>query len=467
MALHPAFLVVLLVGALAVVSSQVTLAPGIDPKYQFFIDLANTPIAKGDNFPGLGVFRWARFRSNGSAYLDGFQQAFGDSIHMRTAPWGGISLALLTIAPGGLRQPHWHFNTAELGYVLSGTAQVGAFGPGTLPAAEFAVQQGQIFFFPQGNNHYIANSGSTNLTILNAFSTVDQIQTLQLDDLLLLSDPSVTAQILGGQSATFAQFPAYAVGSKALVPGPAGSNKIGSPLDGPIVSSDNLNASNYFYNLKGSQNFTYPGGVIQWARYRANATAANLTAQQTAFSQTLHNTNAGITAGSLLVVPGGVREPHWHTVNEFAYVTGGKGTIQTVGPTGADTYSYDAVPGNLFFFPTGYSHTIRNPPGNTDNFTLFIVWSTSDELQSVDLEESFDVISSGILGQAFGVNPQVFSSLPKLHETIAPPRNVSGPAFSNVLASSAQAPASGPAAPAAAGGNGTGTNGTAVKTATP
>lgn len=46
--------------------------------------------------------------------------------------------------------------------------------------------------------------------------------------------------------------------------------------------------------------------------------------------------------------------------------------------------------GKLSAFVGRYSHTIRNPPGNTDNFTLFIVWSTSDELQSVDLEESFD-----------------------------------------------------------------------------
>lgn len=52
MALHTALLSLLLLGAFAVVSSQVTLAPGVDPKYQFFIDVANTPIAKGDNFPG-------------------------------------------------------------------------------------------------------------------------------------------------------------------------------------------------------------------------------------------------------------------------------------------------------------------------------------------------------------------------------------------------------------------------------
>jgi uncharacterized cupin superfamily protein len=72
----------------------------------------------------VGTIQWARYRQNASAYLNPFQQAFDDSIHQRTFPWRGISVAILTVAPGGLRQPHWHFNAAELGYVLSGTAQV-------------------------------------------------------------------------------------------------------------------------------------------------------------------------------------------------------------------------------------------------------------------------------------------------------------------------------------------------------
>jgi hypothetical protein len=73
-------------------------------------------------------------------------------------------------------------------------------------------------------------------------------------------------------------------------------------------------------------------------------------------------------------------------------------------------------------------------------------------------------ISSGVLGQAFGVNPQVFSSLPKLRETIAPPRNVSGPAAANVVVGFAASPAQAPTA-SATGGNGTANSSAAIRTA--
>ena len=37
----------------------------------------------------------------------------------------GASMYLLKLARGGLRTPHWHPNSAELGYIIKGTAEYG------------------------------------------------------------------------------------------------------------------------------------------------------------------------------------------------------------------------------------------------------------------------------------------------------------------------------------------------------
>jgi hypothetical protein len=56
----------------------------------------------------------------------------------------------------------------------------------------------------------------------------------------------------------------------------------------------------------------------------------------------------------------------------FFAVTGGKGTIQLIGPSGTNTFSYDAAPGNLFFFPSGYVRSSLPSPFLTVMRTLLL-----------------------------------------------------------------------------------------------
>ena len=41
----------------------------------------------------------------------------------------GMALYLLRLERGGIREPHWHPNAAELGYCVKGKALVTIFGP--------------------------------------------------------------------------------------------------------------------------------------------------------------------------------------------------------------------------------------------------------------------------------------------------------------------------------------------------
>jgi oxalate decarboxylase len=75
---------------------------------------------------------------------------------------GGSDAAifLLTLQPGGLREPHWHPNAWELEYVVSGRARLGVVTPeGTTDIVDLG--PGDVGFVPRGWAHYIENIGNT------------------------------------------------------------------------------------------------------------------------------------------------------------------------------------------------------------------------------------------------------------------------------------------------------------------
>ncbi|MGH6736465.1 MAG: cupin domain-containing protein [Methyloceanibacter sp.] len=73
--------------------------------------------------------------------------------------------ALLTIAPGGMRELHWHPNAAEWQFYLKGTAQMTVFGShGRARTDQFGV--GDVGYVPQGYGHYIENTGKDDLEVI-------------------------------------------------------------------------------------------------------------------------------------------------------------------------------------------------------------------------------------------------------------------------------------------------------------
>jgi oxalate decarboxylase len=62
--------------------------------------------------------------------------------------------------PSAVREPHWHPNASELGYVLEGMARLIVLSPGG-SVDTFEVGPGQIYFIPTGFFHYIENLDTT------------------------------------------------------------------------------------------------------------------------------------------------------------------------------------------------------------------------------------------------------------------------------------------------------------------
>ena len=73
----------------------------------------------------------------------------------------GLALYSLRFKPGGIREPHWHPNAAELDYVIDGQARLTIFSPdGT--GNTFEMGPGQIVFIPPAYFHYIENIDPAN-----------------------------------------------------------------------------------------------------------------------------------------------------------------------------------------------------------------------------------------------------------------------------------------------------------------
>ena len=81
-----------------------------------------------------------------------------------------IAAALVEIEPGGLRELHWHPNTDEWQYYLSGQARMGVFASSG-QARTFDFQAGDVGYVPFAMGHYIENTGTTPVRFLEMFKS--------------------------------------------------------------------------------------------------------------------------------------------------------------------------------------------------------------------------------------------------------------------------------------------------------
>jgi oxalate decarboxylase len=81
----------------------------------------------------------------------------------------GLACYSLILKKGGIREPHWHPNAAELDYVIKGNARMTIFSPGG-DIDTFEVGPDQIVFIPTAYFHYIENIADEELHFAVFFS---------------------------------------------------------------------------------------------------------------------------------------------------------------------------------------------------------------------------------------------------------------------------------------------------------
>ena len=91
------------------------------------------------------------------------QQAHEDNFPILTGQ--EASIQLITLQPGGIREPHWHPSAWELNLVTRGVA-TWALIDGNGNHESFEAHVDDLVFAPQGSFHYFENRGTDDLEVL-------------------------------------------------------------------------------------------------------------------------------------------------------------------------------------------------------------------------------------------------------------------------------------------------------------
>lgn len=117
------------------------------------------------------------------------------------------SVVLLTLQPGGIREPHWHPSAWELNIVTQGVAAwVIIDGNGNHESFEQHV--GDVVFAPQGSFHYFENRGTEDMkiVIIQNTSAPEDKDNIGIGESLSSLPPRVLSAIFGVPAETFTSF---------------------------------------------------------------------------------------------------------------------------------------------------------------------------------------------------------------------------------------------------------------------
>lgn len=113
---------------------------------------------------------------------------------------------------------------------------------------------------------------------------------------------------------------------------------------------------------------------------------------------------------NMSLVPGGVRELHWHQQAEWAYMIWGCARITSVDAEGRN-FIADVEKGDLWYFPAGLPHSIQALAEGCEFLLVFDDGSFSD-LHTLSISDWFAHTPKDVLAANFGVPESAFDDLP-------------------------------------------------------
>lgn len=117
------------------------------------------------------------------------------------------ALYSLILTSEGMREPHWHPETAEMGYVASGQGRMSILSP-TGKIDTYQMQEGDLYFIPKAYPHHIENMGSSNLHLLIFFDQ-PMPQDIGFSGSIKSFSDEVLESVLHSPKAFFEKLPTY------------------------------------------------------------------------------------------------------------------------------------------------------------------------------------------------------------------------------------------------------------------
>ena len=163
--------------------------------------------------------------------------------------------------------------------------------------------------------------------------------------------------------------------------------------------------------------FKYPFSLSH-KRVEEGGWARQVTVQDLPIATTLAGVNMRLTAG-------GIRELHWHSAAEWAFMLHGSARITAITPTG-ESFVSDVHEGDLWNFPSGIPHSIQGLGPDGCEFLLVFDDGAFSEYDTVQLTDWVAHTPREVLSKNFGVPPTAFDNSPK-HELYIFQGEVPGP----------------------------------------
>lgn len=171
--------------------------------------------------------------------------------------------------------------------------------------------------------------------------------------------------------------------------------------------TDHGNVEPFKYPFSVSHKRTEEGG---WAR--------QVTVQDLPIATTLAGVNMRLNAG-------GIRELHWHSAAEWAFMLSGSARITAITPIG-ESFVSDVREGDLWNFPSGIPHSIQGLGPDGCEFLLVFDDGAFSEYDTVQLTDWVAHTPREVLSKNFGVPAAAFDNSPK-HELYIFQGEVPGP----------------------------------------
>lgn len=294
----------------------------------------------------------------------------------------GISMSAVHINPGGMHELHWHMNASELSFCLSGQGEIGIFLNGQQNAI-IPIQPGSTTFVPVGATHYIRNTGSDVLHIVETFSN-ENPEHIDFSEGLGLIPRNLLAQTFGLQTQ---DFPALPVQSDQFLVN-----------TGPVpAKTPTLAGGPFTVNVNDIAPVLSPGGFVN------NVTPALIPGLDQ------------ISLVHLQAQPGGLREPHWHPNSaELNYCVQGNAQIEIITPDHTHEV-FQVQPGDIAFVPQNYFHYISSTSSDP---LIFLVFFANKAPSHIDLSQVMGFFPRDLFAASFGPNLHIFDAIPNVGDVV-------------------------------------------------
>jgi oxalate decarboxylase len=158
-----------------------------------------------------------------------------------------------------------------------------------------------------------------------------------------------------------------------------------------------------------TDNGTVPPFKYSFALAHKRIESGGWTRQVTERELPISKTMAGV---EMRLVAGGVRELHWHTSAEWAFMIYGNARITAVDAEGR-SFVNDITAGDLWLFPGGVPHSIQGLGPDGCKFLLVFNDGSFNEFETFLLTDWFAHTPREVLAKNFGVSESTFDNMPK------------------------------------------------------